>query len=102
MKVTLEIPDELAKQVVAEGQDPARLVLQALALEGYRSERLSESQVRRMLGFESRLDVHAFLKQHGVYLQYGLADLKKDTETMERLHPKLREQASLRSKISQS
>jgi hypothetical protein len=96
MKVTLEIPDELAKQVVAEGQDPARLVLQALALEGYRSERLSESQVRRMLGFESRLDVHAFLKQHGVYLQYDLADLKKDTETMERLRPKLRSHASSR------
>lgn len=55
-----------------------RIALEAFALEGYRADILSESDLRRMLGFESRLDVHAFLKQHGVYLQYGLADLERD------------------------
>jgi hypothetical protein len=31
-----------------------------------------------MLAFESRFDVHAFLKRHEVYLVYTEADLKQD------------------------
>jgi Uncharacterised protein family (UPF0175) len=76
MEITLHIPDELARLVASEGQDPARVALEALALEGYRTERLSESDLRRMLGFETRLEVHAFLKEHGVYLHYDLSDLE--------------------------
>lgn len=41
---------------------------------------LSEEQIRRLLGFESRFDVHAFLKKHGVPLNYILDDLKHDIE----------------------
>ena len=78
MEITLRIPDELARQVACEGQDPARVALEALALEGYRSERLSESDVRQMLGFDTRMQVHAFLKEHGVYLHYDLDDLEQD------------------------
>ena len=47
-------------------------------IEGYRSGRLSEEQVRRLLRFESRFDVHAFLKAHGVYLNYTQEDLEQD------------------------
>ena len=36
-------------------------------LEGYRSGILTESQVRRMLGFETRMEVNAFLKDHGIF-----------------------------------
>ncbi len=78
MEITFNIPDELARQVTPEGQDPARVALEALALEGYRSGLLSESAVRRMLGFETRMEVHAFLKKHHVYLHYDLADLEQD------------------------
>jgi len=78
MEITLNIPDELARRVAPEGQDPARVALEALALEGYRTELLSESAVRQMLGFETRMEVHAFLKQHNVYLHYDLADLEQD------------------------
>jgi hypothetical protein len=45
VEITLNIPDELARQVASEGHDPARVALEALALEGYRTERLSESAV---------------------------------------------------------
>ncbi len=31
-----------------------------------------------MLGFESRFEVHAFLKQHNTYLNYTQADLEHD------------------------
>ena len=88
MEVTLKIPDELARQVASEGEDPARVVLEALALEGYRAERLSESAVRQMLGLESRIQVHAFLKEHGIHLHYNVSDLDRDRVTSERLRAK--------------
>ena len=89
MEITINIPDELAYQVAPEGKDPARVALEALALESYRTELLSESALRRMLGFQSRIEVHAFLKEHGVYLHYDVSDLKHDEETARRLRPKL-------------
>src|ERR1700674_3374558 len=50
VEITLNIPDELARKITHEGSDPARVALEALALEGYRTERLSESAVHQMLG----------------------------------------------------
>jgi Uncharacterised protein family (UPF0175) len=88
MEIILKIPDELARQVASEGKDPARVALEALALEGYRAERISESTVRQILGFESRIQVHAFLKEHGVHLHYDLSDLDRDRVTSERLRAK--------------
>ena len=88
MEIILKIPDELARQVAFEGKDPARVALEALALEGYRAERISESTVRQILGFESRIQVHAFLKEHGVHLHYDLSDLDRDRVTSERLRAK--------------
>jgi len=85
MNVQLQIPDELARLLTVERDDLSRAALEALALEGYRSKRLSEGQVRQMLGFSSRLQVHAFLKEHGVHLHYSLADLEQDRETSQRL-----------------
>jgi len=89
MEITLNIPDEVARKVTREGKDPARLALEALALEGYRTELLSESAVKQMLGFETRMEVHAFLKEHGVYLHYSVADLDQDKATAEQTRAKL-------------
>src|SRR2546427_7870100 len=49
--------------------DLTRHILEQIALEGYGEGWLSEEQVRRLLGYETRLDVHGFLKDHGVYLR---------------------------------
>lgn len=81
MNLQLEIPDDLAHQLTCEDADLPRVTLEALALEGYRSGRLSDGQVRRMLDFASRLQVHAFLKEHGVHLHYSLTDLEEDRTT---------------------
>jgi hypothetical protein len=40
--------------------------------------------VRRLLGFESRLQVHGFLKAHRVHLNYSETDLEHDMETARR------------------
>ncbi|MGH9574118.1 MAG: UPF0175 family protein [Candidatus Acidiferrales bacterium] len=81
MQISFHIPDDIARALGVDGRDLSRLALESLALEGYRARVLFESDLCRMLGFESRLDVHAFLKQHGVYLQYGLAEFEQDEAT---------------------
>ena len=78
MTITLNLPEDIAQQLASRGEDPARAALEALALEAYRSRTLSEEQLRRMLGFDTRMDVHAFLKRHDVYLNYTSQDLQDD------------------------
>jgi hypothetical protein len=70
MQITLDIPDDLAAHAIPEGQEPSRAALEAIALNGYRSWRLTESEVRRLLGFATRMQVHQFLASHNVDLQY--------------------------------
>jgi hypothetical protein len=52
MDVQLQIPDDVARVIQNQQPDLFRAALQALALEGYRTKRLSEGQVRRMQGHE--------------------------------------------------
>jgi hypothetical protein len=77
MQITLELPDEIAGEL----RDLPRALLESFVLERYRSGKLSEEQVRRVLGFGTRLQVDGFLKQHGVYLKSTLEDLDQETET---------------------
>jgi predicted HTH domain antitoxin len=81
MTLELQIPEDAARLLTAEYADLPRAAVEALALEGYRSKRFSDGQLRRMLGFSSRMQVHAFLKERGVHLHYSLADLEQDRET---------------------
>jgi len=52
--------------------------LETTAVEGYRTGALTESQVRRLLGFETRFEVYELLKEHKVPLRYTEADLEED------------------------
>ena len=88
MQITFNIPDELAEQIVSGGEDLSRAALESLAVEGYRTERLSESEIRHLLGFETRMEVHAFLKEHGAYLHYSVADLERDRAEALRMRTK--------------
>lgn len=76
MDVTVHLPEDIVKAL--EGQDLERQALEAIAVEGYRTGALTESQVRRLLGLESRFDVHAVLKAHRVPLRYTASDLEDD------------------------
>jgi hypothetical protein len=84
MHIALDIPDTIPG-VIAPDRNPARAALEAIALEGYRSNRLSEYDVQELLGFDTRMEVHAFLKQHGVYLQYDMDDLEHDMREADRM-----------------
>ena len=81
MDVHLEIPEELARQLASDPNGVARAALEAIALEGVRSGKLSVSQARRLLGIESRYEMDGFLKAHGVFLDLTLEDVRRDSDT---------------------
>jgi hypothetical protein len=89
MDVQLQIPDDVARAIQKRQPDLSRAAAEALALEGYRSKRLSEGQVRRMLGFRTRMQVHAFLKAHDVFLNYSVHELESDLASLKQFEEKL-------------
>jgi hypothetical protein len=92
MDVQLQIPDDVARVIQVQQPDLSRAALEALALEGYRGERLSEGQVRRMLGFRTRMQVHGLLKAHNVYLHYPIGELENDLASLKQFEETLTEQ----------
>ncbi len=80
MQLTLDLPNELSAFLSTSGQDLERAALQAISLEAYRENKLSTAQLRRLLGYQTRMQIHAFLKEHGVYLRFGVADLDHDRQ----------------------
>ena len=83
MEVAIHVPDDVAAAM--PWKDVPRHILEQIALEGYTDGWLSEEQVRRLLGYETRLDVHGFLKEHRAYLRYNVEDLEQDRATHKRL-----------------
>jgi Uncharacterised protein family (UPF0175) len=78
MEVAIHLPDDITAAVPWDDL-PGHLVEQ-IALEGCQNGWLSEGQGRRLLGYETRLEVHGFLKDHNVPLRYTLAHLERDRE----------------------
>jgi hypothetical protein len=78
MSVTIDLPDDISAALTEQWDDVPRRSLEAIAVEGYRTGALTESQIRRFLGFETRFEVHALLKEHHMALRYSAADLESD------------------------
>ncbi len=88
MEVTINLPEDVAQKFLANGESLEREVLEATALEGYREGKLSQAQVRRMLGFATDMQVDDFLKKHNVFLNYTIEDLEQDQKTLDKLFSK--------------
>lgn len=93
MQFTVELPDDLAAQVIPEGQDPARAALEDLAVSAFRAHRLTEHQLATLLGMD-RYSLDGFLKQRGVFYEYTIEDLRMEMEAGERLWNKRQEELS--------
>ena len=78
MHLTIDLPEDIGDALRGRWGDVSRHALETLAVEAYRTGGLSENQVKRLLGFESRFQVHALLKQHEVPLRYTEVDLQND------------------------
>jgi len=81
MQVTLEVPEDLAPLLSANPGGLTRAALEALALEGLRSGKISVAQARRLLGISSRYEMDGFLKAHQVFLPLTIEEIERDAET---------------------
>jgi predicted HTH domain antitoxin len=81
MAVKIDLPEDIEHHLEKEWGNLPRHALETLAIEGYRERVLSRSQVRRMLGFETGVEVDEFMKRAGVPLDYSVDDFEHDGET---------------------
>jgi hypothetical protein len=75
MNITVPIPDGLAK----------RGALESLSLEAYKAGRITNAELRRLLGFETRYELDGFLKAHDVWMNFTIDDLRRDVATLQQL-----------------
>ena len=81
MEITVELPNDFTQR-----PDPAREAVEALAIAGYQSGKLTAFQASRLLGFGSRFEFDRFLKARNIYDHaYSVEDLAADLETLRRL-----------------
>ena len=84
MQVMIELPDELADQIRKTSGDVARRVLEAFAIDSYRSGKVTGWQARQLLGLETRFELDALLKRAGVFREYTAEELERDFESSRR------------------
>jgi hypothetical protein len=77
MQLTITVPDDLAAALTSADSDPARAVLEAMALEAYRERRITAYQLRTVLGIPSRFELDGFLKEHRIET-YTAEDFEHD------------------------
>jgi hypothetical protein len=85
MNLTVEIPDDLARSMNAAGCNLARRVLETLALDEYKSGRLTKPDLRHALGFATGYELDGFLKQHQIWIEYDEQDLMRERASLDRL-----------------
>ena len=82
--MTIHIPDDLATRLGTAGDLPRR-ILEALAVEEFRLGRLTQPELRHLLGLATRQALDSFLKAHEVYIPYTVDDLNRDRNDLQRL-----------------
>jgi len=84
MQLTVEIPDDIASSLTASGGDLSRRALEGLALEELRAGRITEPQLRKLLGL-ARIELDGFLKAHGIYPDYTIEDFEQEKKALKEL-----------------
>jgi uncharacterized protein YgbK (DUF1537 family) len=84
MQFTVDIPDDLARRVIAAGGDISRQALEALALEELRAGRITEPELAQALGL-GRLQLDGFLKAHGIYQEYTVQDFEAERAALKEI-----------------
>ena len=78
MNVAIEIPDDIGRVLAAQAGGVSRAVLEAVAIEAYRSNAITSAQVQQMLGMRSRWETESFLRRAEAYHDYTMDDLERD------------------------
>lgn len=81
--VSVAIPDEVLS---SQNGEASRRILEEFALEGFKSGQLGVAQVRRILGFGTRMQAHKFLADHGVpWVDYSVEEAEREREALRKL-----------------
>ena len=86
--ISIEIPEPIARDIEENWGNLERRTLEALAVEGYRTQMFSAGQVRWMLDLAGCYEVDRFLKEREVDLNYDEADLERDIQTSSKIRTK--------------
>ncbi len=84
MQVTVSFPEDIAESLQKEWKDMEGAVLEAIAINAYRSGVLTRAEVARLLGFRTTLHVDEFMTKAGAPFPYGIEDYEQDLETIRR------------------
>jgi len=88
VRIWLDLPDGAVGQLAEEGRDLSTVALEALAIDAYRTNRITTHQLCQLLEIPSRYELDGFLKRHGVPLEYSTDDFEREGETSARLWEK--------------
>jgi len=87
MQVTVNVPDQIARQWGDTPDAVGRHVVEDAVIERYRAGRLSHRQVGEVLGLDY-WQTESFLKTRGVMLNYSTDDLEADKAAFEKIFPR--------------
>lgn len=85
MTITLDLAENIACILQGKCGNLQRFALESLALEAYRAEILTTSEVQQLLGYDTPYALDGFLKEHGVFLDYTPEELEREAENSRRL-----------------
>ena len=85
MNVTVEIPDDIASRLVAGGRDLSREALEMIAADAYKQDRITKTELQRLLGIETSYELDGFLKDHGIWIEYTMDDSAREQRSLDRL-----------------
>ncbi|HEY3825513.1 MAG TPA: hypothetical protein VGL82_13200 [Bryobacteraceae bacterium] len=78
MDLTVQIPDDVANHLSADGGDLSRRALEAWLAEEYKYDRLTKSDLQRSLGIETSYELDGFLRAHDVWIEYTREDADRN------------------------
>jgi predicted HTH domain antitoxin len=78
LNIAIDIPDDIGQVLAAQAGGVSRAVLEAVAIESYRSGAITPAQVQQMLGLNSRWATESFLHRAAAFHDYKMADLERD------------------------
>jgi predicted HTH domain antitoxin len=78
VNIAIDIPDEIGQVLATQAGGVTRAVLEAVAIEAYRSGAITPAQVQQMLGLGSRWETETFLRRAEAFHDYTMDDLERD------------------------
>lgn len=82
MNLLIVVPDDVVHRLKTRWSDLSRSTLEALAVEAYKADVITETEVQRMLNLDSRWEVDEFLKRAHAYIDYNEVDLQQDIDSI--------------------